>query len=136
MAKTRRTKLSGVAVTAAQAYRAALARLARGEGRHTKHSGRVVRITPASVAREARRSRNPLYTTHRDILAEIEAATELPLTTRDLGARIEELEGVNRALRAELRQAKLELQSIATENLALLHRTQTAEARLALRKQK
>ena len=62
----------------ARSYRAALARLVRGEGRHADHAGRVVRISPASVAREAGRSRNPLYTTHRDILDEIEAAAGGP----------------------------------------------------------
>ena len=61
----------------ARSYRAALARLVRGEGRHADHAGRVVRISPASVAREAGRSRNPLYTTHRDILDENEAAEAL-----------------------------------------------------------
>ena len=60
----------------ARSYRAALARLVRGEGRHADHAGRVVRISPASVAREAGRSRNPLYTTHRDILDEIDDVLE------------------------------------------------------------
>ena len=78
--------------SAARSYRAALARLVRGDGRHPDHAGRVVRITPASVAREAGRSRNPLYTTHRDILDEIEVAAEGPTPMRDLAARIAELE--------------------------------------------
>ncbi|HET6334844.1 MAG TPA: hypothetical protein VFG30_16585, partial [Polyangiales bacterium] len=100
--------------------------------RHANHAGRVVRITPAAVAREARKSRNPLYTTHRDILDEIEAAFELPSGTRDLAARIDEFEAANRKLRAELLQLKREQQALATENLALLHRAQVAEARLSL----
>ena len=62
---------SSSALSAARAYRAALARLVRGEGRHPDHQGRIVRISPASVAREAAKSRNPLYTTHRDILDEM-----------------------------------------------------------------
>jgi hypothetical protein len=95
------------------------------------HAGRIVRITPASVAREARRSRNPLYTTHRDILDEIGAATELP-STRDVGTRIDELVGANKKLRAELQQLKGEQQALATENFTLLHRAQVAEARLSL----
>ena len=39
--------------SAARSYRAALARLVRGEGRHADHAGRVVKITPTSVARDA-----------------------------------------------------------------------------------
>jgi hypothetical protein len=69
------------------------------------------------VAIEARKTRNPLYTTHRDILDEIRAAVELP-TTSDLGTRVEALRAANRALRADVRRLTLEQQALATENLA------------------
>jgi hypothetical protein len=58
----------------ARAYLAALDRLIAGKATHPDYAGRPVRITPAAVAKEARRSCNPLYTTHRALLAEIEAA--------------------------------------------------------------
>jgi hypothetical protein len=115
----------------ARSYRAALARLVRGEGRHADHAGRVVRISPASVAREAGRSRNPLYTTHRDILDEIEAAAGGPTPATDLAARIAELESDLADLRAAARRHAEEKRLLASENLTLLHRARTAEDRLA-----
>ncbi len=72
------TMRNGQAQAAARAYRAALSRLVRGEARHARHAGRSVRITPAAVAREAGRSRNPLYATHREILEEITQAAAAP----------------------------------------------------------
>lgn len=117
--------------SAARSYRAALARLARGEGRHPDHAGRVVRITPASVAREAGRSRNPLYATHRDILDEIEAAAGGPIPARDLAIRFEELEHELSRLRAEARRHGDERRALASENLTLLYRARAAESRLA-----
>ena len=60
-----------------------------------------MRITPAAVAREAGRSRNPLYTTHRDILDEINAAAEAPGPGKDLAARVAELEAIIAELRAQ-----------------------------------
>ena len=95
--------------SAARSYRAALARLVRGEGRHADHAGRVVKITPTSVAREAGRSRNPLYTSHRDI-----ATLETELTH----------------LRANARRHAEERRELASENLTLLHRARSAEDRL------
>lgn len=117
--------------SAARSYRAALARLVRGEGRHPDHAGRVVRITPASVAREAGRSRNPLYATHRDILDEIEVATGGPTPMRGFAARIAELEVELARLRADARRHGEERRELASENLTLLHRARSAEARLA-----
>lgn len=122
------------ALSAARAYRAALARLVRGEGRHPDHQGRIVRISPASVAREARKSRNPLYTTHRDILDEIEAAVqapEAPGPSKDLAARVTEMEVEIAQLRSEARRHSEEKRKLASENLALLHRARTAEDKLA-----
>lgn len=125
-----RTDADGRASAAGRSYKAALARLARGEGRHPDHAGRIVRITPASVAREAGRSRNPLYTTHRDILDEIEAASACDIPVRDLAARLAELEGELVRLRAEARRHGEERRELASENLTLLHRARTAEHRL------
>lgn len=119
--------------TAARAYRAALARLMRGEGRHRQHAGQRVRITPAAVAREAGRSRNPLYTTHRDILDEIIAAAAAPGTGKDLAARVAELEAIIVELRADARRHAEEKRALASENLDLLHRARAAEDRLAAR---
>jgi hypothetical protein len=62
-----------------------------------------VRITLASVVREAGRSRNPLYTTHRNILDEIGAAANAPGPRKDLAARLAELEAELAMLRAEAR---------------------------------
>lgn len=119
------------AMSAARAYRAALARLVRGEGRHPDHQGRVVRISPASVAREAGKSRNPLYETHRDILDEIEAASQAPGPAKDLAARVREMGAEIALLRSDARQHTEEKRKLATENLALLHRAQLAEGQLA-----
>lgn len=125
-----RTDADGRAGAAGRSYRAALARLARGEGRHPDHAGRIVRITPASVAREAGRSRNPLYTTHRDILDEIEAAGASDIPVRDLAARLAELEAELARLRAEARRHGEERRELASENLTLLYRARSAEQRL------
>ncbi|RUX51461.1 hypothetical protein EOA33_06245 [Mesorhizobium sp. M4A.F.Ca.ET.050.02.1.1] len=119
------------AMSAARAYRAALARLVRGEGRHPDHQGRIVRISPASVAREAGKSRNPLYTTHRDILDEIEAAAQGPGPAKDLAEKVRELEAEIALLRADARRHAEERRGLASQNLALFHRARTAEGQLA-----
>ncbi|MGB3581940.1 MAG: hypothetical protein WBA40_12630 [Roseiarcus sp.] len=92
-----------------------------------------MRITPAAVAREAGRSRNPLYTTHRDILDEINAAAEAPGPGKDLAARVAELEAIIAELRAHARRHAEEKRALASENLNLLHRARAAEDRLAAR---
>lgn len=120
------------ASSAARAYRAALARLVRGEGRHPDHQERIVRISPASVAREAGKSRNPLYTTHRDILDEIEAALQTPGPSKDLAAKIEEMAVEIAQLRSEARRHGEEKRKLATENLALFYRARAAEDKLAI----
>ena len=117
----------------AREYRAALERLVRGEPRHPAHVGRTVRITPASVAREADRSRNPLYTTHRAILDEIAVATERPTPATDLSAVIAELKTTIAELRARARLHAQEKRALATEHLMLLHRARAAEDALASR---
>ncbi len=115
----------------ARAYRAALNRLIEGRATHPSHAGRAVRITPATVAREARRSRNPLYTTHRDIRDEIAAAAHGPTIATDLGETVAQLEAEIDALRATVRRYESEKRMLATENLALLHRVRTAEEKVA-----
>lgn len=137
MAKTAESaapvKEAGQAAAAARAYRAALARLVRGEGRHPRHAGQPIRITPAAVAREAGRSRNPLYATHRDILDEIAAAAAGPGPAKDLAARVADLEAELAGLRANARRHAEEKRMLASENLTLLHRARIAEDRLVAR---
>jgi erythromycin esterase-like protein len=82
------------------------------------------------VAREARRSRNPLYTTHRELLAEIEVAAKGPTPADDLAATVAHLKAEIIELRAAARRHAQEKQALATENLALLHRAKQAEDRL------
>ena len=89
-----------------------------------------MKITPTSVAREAGRSRNPLYTSHRDILDEIEAAAGPGTPARDLAARIATLETELTHLRADARRHAEERRELASENLTLLHRARSAEDRL------
>ncbi len=125
------TKRNGQAEAAARAYRAALARLVRGEGR--RPAGRGMRITPAAVAREAGRSRNPLYTTHRDILDEIAAAAAALGPGKDLTGRVAELEAIIAELREGARRHAEEKRALASVNLNLLHRARAAEDRLAAR---
>ena len=115
------------------AYRAALERLVQGKATHPKHAGRPIKITPSAVAREAQLSRNPLYTTHRVLLSEIEAASQQPTPAADLGATIARLEAKIAELHGDVRRLATEKQLLATENLALLHRARHAEGRLASR---
>jgi hypothetical protein len=76
-------------------------------------------------------SRNPLYTTHRDILDEIEVAANAPGPAKDLAARVSELEVEIAMLRTEARRHAEEKRTLATENLALLYRARVAEDQLA-----
>ncbi len=115
---------------AARAYLAALDRLIEGTATHPDYVGRPVRITPAAVAKEARRSRNPLYTTHRALLAEIEAAASGPTPATDLAATVTRLEASNAELRRLVQQLQMDKRNLATENLSLLHRARLAEERL------
>src|SRR5215471_19529335 len=73
-------------------YRAALERLVQGKATHPKYAGRPIKITPSAVAREAGLSRNPLYTMHRALLSEIEAAAQRPTPAADLSTTIGRLE--------------------------------------------
>ena len=116
-----------------RAYRAALERLVQGKATHPEYAGRPVKITPYAVAREAGLSRNPLYTTHRALLSEIEAATQRPTPAADLATTIAWLEAKIAELHGDVRHLATEKQLLATENLALLQRARQAEDRLASR---
>jgi len=118
------------AENAARAYRAALNRLVEGKATHPTFAGRPVRITPAAVAREARRSRNPLYTTHRGILDEIVVAAGQLCAAADLAATVARLRVENAELRAAARRHAEEKRQLASENLLLLHRARVAEEKL------
>lgn len=113
-----------------RAYRAALSRLVEGRATHPSLAGRPARITPTTVAREARRSRNPLYTTHRAILDEIAIAAGGPSSGADLAAAVRQLQAVNAELRADARRHAEEKRLLASENLLLLHRARAAEEKL------
>ena len=127
------TASSTLAKRTQRAYRAALDRLVQGKATHPKYAGRPVKITPAAVARAAGLSRNPLYTTHRTLLSEIEAANERPSPASDLAGTIARLEAKIVELCEDLRRLTKEKQLLATENLAILHRARQAEDRLASR---
>jgi hypothetical protein len=114
-------------------YRAALERLVEGKATHPKYAGRPTKITPSAVAREAGLSRNPLYTTHRALLSEIDAAAQRPTPAADLAATIGRLEAKIAELHGDVRRLATEKQLLATENLALLQRARQAEDRLASR---
>jgi len=128
--RTRDHWMTAQAENTARAYRAALNRLVEGKATHPALAGRPARITPAAVAREARRSRNPLYTTHRGILDEITVAAEQPCAAADLAATVARLRAANTELRAVARQHAEEKRQLASENLLLLHRTRAAEEKL------
>jgi hypothetical protein len=117
----------------ARVYLAALDRLIEGKATHPDHAGRPLRITPTAVAKEARRSRNPLYTTHRALLAEIAAAASGPTSAADLAATVAALEASNRELRRVIHQLKIAKRNLATENVSLLHRARIAEDRVIAR---
>ena len=97
---------------------------------HPALAGRPVRISPATVAREARRSRNPLYTTHRGILDEIATAAGCLSPAADLAATVARLKAENAELRSAACRHAEEKRRLASENLLLLHRARTAEEKL------
>jgi len=128
--QTPQRRTTAHAENAARAYRAALNRLVEGKATHPALAGRPVRITPAAVAREARRSRNPLYTTHRGILDEIVVAAGQPCAAADLAATVARLRAANAELRSTARRHAEEKRQLVSENLLLLHRARTAEEKL------
>lgn len=128
--RTRPRRTTAQAENTARAYRAALNRLVEGKATHPALAGRPVRITPAAVAREARRSRNPLYTTHRDILDEIVVAAGQPCVAADLAAVLMRLRAEIAELRTAVGRHAQQKRLLATENLLLLHRARAAEERL------
>jgi hypothetical protein len=129
-----KTAAEGQRNRTARAYLAALDRLIEGKATHPDYAGRPVRITPTVVAKEARHSRNPLYTTHRALLAEIEAAAaSRPTPSSDLAATVARVEANNVELRRTIRQLQIDKRNLATENLSMFHRARLAEDRLRAR---
>ena len=108
-----------------QHLRAALDRLIQGRGRESAHGRLVTRITPASVAREARCSRNTIYNTHRSILDAIRASNVNSTPAADLAAEIVDLHRTIHDLRTETRALRRDKQRLASENLLLLQRVLT-----------
>jgi hypothetical protein len=129
-AGVRRRRSAAQVGNMARAYRAALNRIVAGKATHPALAGRPVRITPTEVAREARHSRNPLYTTHRDILDEIATAAASPSTAGDLAVTVVQLRTENASLRTAAREHAIEKRRLASENLLLLHRARVSEEKL------
>jgi hypothetical protein len=106
----------------AERYRDALKRLVTGRSGTKTRNGSEIRISPASVAAEAGLSRNPLYTTHRDILLEIKQYS--PQRSKHRPPRsVDQLRAEIEALRTQLRQQ-------VSENATLLYRALQAEKQL------
>lgn len=99
-----------------RAIAAALQRLLSGKPTHPKHVGRDVRITVASVCREARLSRQPLYQNHRDLLETIRQHTAV---VRPNNTTAEQKRANHRLRIAELER---QVQKALSENLTLVVR--------------
>ena|SRR5579859_8289452 len=110
-----------------QQLRAALDRLIQGCGRQSALGRVVTRITPTSVAREARCSRNTIYSTHRSILEAIRATNVFSTPAADLAAEIVDLHRTIRDLRTETRALRRDKLRLASENLLLLQRVLAAK---------
>jgi len=101
---------------------AALKRLVGERPNHPFLVGRTYRLTVAVLAREARVSRNTIYTNHRGIIEKLDRAcckSDAPKRP----ARLQKMAAIN-ALAKVLRQQNREL---ATQNAALLKRVIDAE---------
>lgn len=115
-----------------QEYLNALDRLIRGIPRHPQFqkmlaAGRHYAISVASVAKEAGRTRNPLYEHYPDVIAKIKksaAGDQTPTKMATAQNKITELR--ERAARLAREKA-----SAATQNLALLVRLEKANERIA-----
>jgi isochorismate synthase EntC len=115
----------------AQRLRAALERLVGGTPNHPSLRGRTYRPTVATLAREARVSRNTIYANHRSILEGLNR-TNHQVTTRNRPAPNQKIAELG-AMIEQLQQQKRQL---ATENAALLKRAIDAEQMLdRMRKQ-
>jgi hypothetical protein len=113
-------------------YREALERLIRREPRSpaleaAARAGKGYAINPTTVAMEAGKSRNPLYSTHKAILAEIEIAGQPIGLKRRRAPRLESAKGKLSAMRDEIRILKEEKAKLATQNLGLLLRLREAD---------
>ena len=108
--------------------RHALERLVKGMPTHPDLRSRRYRLTVSTLAKEAGTSRNAIYSNHRGMLADIEAAKRrsvtVPETLESADDKITELRAIIRGHESDIRQ-------LATENATLVLRAQTAEERLA-----
>lgn len=116
-----------------QAYLDALERLQNASGVHPDHLGRLIRVTPTSVAREAGLTRNPLYTTHRDVLQQITTSATADRGAGPVTSPLSELRDEISKLRAEVKSLREDRSRLASENLSLLHRARLAEGRAGRR---
>jgi hypothetical protein len=116
-------------------YLEALERLKLGTPRNTKlqealTTGKGYTISPSTVALEAGKSRNPLYTTHKDVLERI-AISAIPATApartiKRVGSKQDRM----KELLETIEVLKAEKAMLATQNLALLVRAAKAEEKL------
>jgi isopenicillin N synthase-like dioxygenase len=125
--KKRATQYDAVYEKTERDFREALDRLKRGMPTHPLLLKKRVRISPATVALEARRSRNALYTGHRHLLAEIDAAGTKSASTKRQAPKPAD---VISDLRDEVRALARQLRDAASEKMSLLARALTAEAEL------
>lgn len=102
--------------------REALSRLLRGVPTHPQHVGRAILITPSSVCREARVSRQPLYTTHRALIEEI------ALVRQTVASRGRTGEQRQAQLKEKVATLEAQLKDALSENLTLVVRLHEANA--------
>jgi hypothetical protein len=88
----------GTRRNAGRAYLAAQDRQIEGKATHPDYAGRPVRISPAAVAKETRRSRNPPYTIAR-CSPRSKPRSQDRCRRPDLAATVSRLEASNAELR-------------------------------------
>ena len=113
------------ASNAAALYRSALLRLVDGRPNAKQFAVKQPAINAKNVAIEAGLSRNPLYSTHTDILEEIRTASQAKVKKRRAPRQAEDLAKQIQAL-------KNELAIVRSENATLLFQLKEAEDRARL----
>ncbi|OWJ63614.1 hypothetical protein [Inquilinus limosus] len=98
----------------------ALERLVQGRPIHPRHQDGY-RLTVAALAREADVGRNAIYTNHRAILDELQAAAAAPKPPISWQDKLDEL-------RATIKAMKQDERRMVSENALLLQRARSAEA--------
>lgn len=104
--------------------REALDRLVMGMPTHPALQKRPLRLTVATLAREARVGRNAIYTNHRSLLDALRHARDHQTTPKKL-ARWEDKFAEQRLI---IQKLQTQLRQLATENGVLLKRCIDAEA--------